>query len=395
MPKKTFTAGEVLAAADVNTFLMDQSVMTFADSGARGSAIGTATEGMVTYLNDSDTYQSWNGSAWVGIGGGATNAIINGAFEINQRGFSSSTATDTYGFDRWQMFTAGDGSTTYSAQTFTPGTGPAGYESTNFARLVSASQTSSAAVSRLQQAVEDVRTFAGQTITVSFFAKAATGTPKIALELSQSFGSGGSSLVNTIGGQATISTAWARYFLTVSVPSVSGKTIGAGSLLRVNFYTSAGTDFNARTDSLGIQSNTFDIWGVQLEAGPVATPFRRNANSIQGELAACQRYYYRNTAIGTFNYYSTALASTTTAAQGQVLFPVTMRTAPTSVDFSNLTLYDGVNFNAVTALTINAPTAGGFGSLLNLTSSSLTAFRSYSLLANSTTSSHLGFSAEL
>ena len=54
MPKKTFTAGEVLAAADVNTFLMDQSVMTFADSGARGSAIGTATEGMVTYLEDTD-----------------------------------------------------------------------------------------------------------------------------------------------------------------------------------------------------------------------------------------------------------------------------------------------------------------------------------------------------
>ena len=63
MPKKTFTAGEVLAAADVNTFLMDQSVMTFADSAARGSAIGTATEGMVTYLEDTDGLELWNGTA--------------------------------------------------------------------------------------------------------------------------------------------------------------------------------------------------------------------------------------------------------------------------------------------------------------------------------------------
>jgi hypothetical protein len=44
---------------------MDQSVMTFADSTARGSAIGTATEGMLTYLEDSDRYDSWSGTAWV------------------------------------------------------------------------------------------------------------------------------------------------------------------------------------------------------------------------------------------------------------------------------------------------------------------------------------------
>jgi hypothetical protein len=73
MPRKTFTAGEVLAAADVNTFLMDQSVMTFADSDARGSAIGTATEGMLTYLEDTNAYEYWDGTAYeplVSAGGG-------------------------------------------------------------------------------------------------------------------------------------------------------------------------------------------------------------------------------------------------------------------------------------------------------------------------------------
>ena len=67
MPRKTFTAGEVLAAADVNTFLLDQRIMTFADSTARSSAIGTATAGMITYLADQDKFEYWNGTAYVSI----------------------------------------------------------------------------------------------------------------------------------------------------------------------------------------------------------------------------------------------------------------------------------------------------------------------------------------
>jgi hypothetical protein len=65
MPRKVFTAGEVLAAADVNSFLMDQTVMSFAGTAARGSAIGTAVEGMVTYLEDIDDLRTYSGSAWV------------------------------------------------------------------------------------------------------------------------------------------------------------------------------------------------------------------------------------------------------------------------------------------------------------------------------------------
>jgi hypothetical protein len=64
MPRKVFTPGEVLAAADVNEFLQDQAIMTFAGTAARGSAIGTATEGMVTYLADTDTFEFWNGTAY-------------------------------------------------------------------------------------------------------------------------------------------------------------------------------------------------------------------------------------------------------------------------------------------------------------------------------------------
>ena len=65
MPRKVFTAGEVLAAADVNEFLQDQAIMTFAGTAARGSAIPTPVEGMVTYLEDSASFESRSPSAWV------------------------------------------------------------------------------------------------------------------------------------------------------------------------------------------------------------------------------------------------------------------------------------------------------------------------------------------
>jgi hypothetical protein len=67
MPRKVFTAGEVLAASDVNTNLMNQMVMTFAGTAARGSAIATPTEGMLTYLADTDTFEFYNGTNFVSL----------------------------------------------------------------------------------------------------------------------------------------------------------------------------------------------------------------------------------------------------------------------------------------------------------------------------------------
>ena len=65
MPRKEFEAFTRLDASDVNTFLMDQSVMSFAGTAARGSAIPTPVQGMTTYLEDSESYESYNSSAWV------------------------------------------------------------------------------------------------------------------------------------------------------------------------------------------------------------------------------------------------------------------------------------------------------------------------------------------
>jgi hypothetical protein len=63
--KKTFTAGETLTASDVNTYLMEQSVMNFGGTAARSSAIPTPSQGMVTYLDDTDAIEAYDGTNWV------------------------------------------------------------------------------------------------------------------------------------------------------------------------------------------------------------------------------------------------------------------------------------------------------------------------------------------
>jgi hypothetical protein len=67
---KVFTNGSVLNASEMNEYLMNQSVITFTNSTARGSAITTPLEGMITYLEDTDGYEFWNGTAWTALGSG-------------------------------------------------------------------------------------------------------------------------------------------------------------------------------------------------------------------------------------------------------------------------------------------------------------------------------------
>jgi hypothetical protein len=313
---------------------------------AKGDLFGySTTQARVAVGNNGETLVA-DSSATTGLRYGANfaagkNKIINGDFTINQRAFSSTAVGGVYTFDRWKVFLSlSTGSATYSAQTFTAGAAPvAGYEARNFLRCITSGVTSanSASYTFLTQYIEDVRSFANQTVTVSFWAKAASGTPKVAVELGQFFGSGGSpsATVNTYGGQATLSTSWARYSVTVAVPSISGKTIGTdanSSALLTSFWLTAGADFNSRTGSLGQQDNTFDIWGVQVEAGSVATAFQTATGTIQGELAACQRYYYRVTAAAIGERLGIGYAGTTTVANIVYPLPVSMRVTPTAIE---------------------------------------------------------------
>ena len=328
------------------------------------------------------------------------NKIINGDFGVNQKNFVSATTVGV-GQDMWTLSTT-DGTTTYSVQTFTPGAAPVpGYESKNFAQLVSTGQTATNALSALNQAIEDVRTFAGETITVSFWAKAASGTPNITVFGLQNFGTGGGAssavFVSANNKQAT-STSWARYSFQLAIPSISGKTISGGNdLLRLFICISAGTDRNSYTNSLGIQSATIGIWGVQAEAASTASEFQTATGTKQGELAACQRYYWRSTNNVASTMFSLGAAYSTTAAQYFIKFPISMRAYPSAIDYSNLNIQDiGTGtLTAPSAVAINTGTPEGV-QILATGGSGFTQYRPYGLTSpNSTATSYVGFSAEL
>jgi hypothetical protein len=345
-------------------------------------------------LGDAIDTSVWN----VGYGQAGKNKIINGDFSVNQRNFSSTTTNAEYNFDRWRTIYTGGTSTT-SAQVFTPGTAPvAGYEGKNYYRVVITGQSATTDSVRMQEQVESVRTFAGQTTTYSFWAKASAGTPKVAVISLQAFGFGGSpsAAVTTEHGTVTLSTSWARYSITCIIPSISGKTLGTNGddSISVRLLMSAGSAVSGN-QSIGVQNYTFETWGHQWEAGSVATPFQTATGTIQGELSAAQRYYYRISA--TNSPLSICEMRTTTTAGIVVPMAVTMRTSPT-LDASSGTNYfiakvanTNHNISGAWTLDIASPTAS---ELFATTGTTATAGNAGFVYLNNA-SAYLGFSAEL
>lgn len=270
------------------------------------------------------------------------NVIINGAFDIWQRGTTfNNIAANTYFADRFATGPKDAGITlNVSQQSFTPGSAPvAGYEGQFFARLSNSSFTSGNSY-YFGQKIEDVRTFAGQTVTLSYWAKVGSGTlTPTRVFLNQQFGSGGSAEVDNIGvATPSYTTSWQRFSQTVSIPSIAGKTIGAGSSLWVLWQITP----NANV--------TLDIWGVQVEAGAAATEFRRNAPSIQAELAACQRYYVRIGGTSGYAFWGSGNQESTINSRIIVPLPVRLRTSPTSVVIAGANnLYIGGSNLTITA----------------------------------------------
>ena len=345
-------------------------------------------------LGDAIDTSVWN----VGYGQAGKNKIINGDFNINQRSFTSTTTSGTYGFDRW-LFTNVGGTGTYTTQAFTLGAAPvAGYEGKNFASVQTSGQSGTSDLTIFRQYIESVRTFAGQTVAVSFWAKAASGTPKVAVELAQTFGTGGggSADVTNYAGQVTLSTSWARYSVTVALPSIAGKTFGANpdDSLRLNLFLSAGSTLNSRTGSLGLQTNTFSFWGVQVEYGSYATPFQTATGSIQGELAACQRYYYRQPVNSAYVTLGSTWVYSATESFAVIPVPVTMRVSPSALEFSTLAHQDTGGITAITAAVFTENSSQQI-SVKFTTGGGLTTGRAGRVLTNNSTSGYLAFSAEL
>jgi len=360
----------------------DGTALTWADASG-GLPIGTAG---YTALS--------NGTAGISYQPVSHNYIINGAFDIWQRGdsFSNPSSGDRLA-DRYVLSYSGSGATrTISRQPVGSGdiTSASFGQPEYFLRFDTSVAGSGESFVNFATQIEDVRTLAGQEATVSFYAKASSSISLNNIRFLQRFGSGGSSPVAENIADASlgvsVTTSWQRFEFTDTVPAVSGKTIGDGSSLDLQFFLPLNQTF------------TLDITGVQLEAGSVATPFKRNAPNLQGELAACQRYYFRWQADATGQRFGLGQNVTTGANQTVIPFPVTMRTKPTSVETtgtaSDYSVFQSGSFTVASA--IPSFTIASTESAIVETSVAVTLTRdNASQLRAASSNAFLGWSAEL
>jgi hypothetical protein len=318
------------------------------------------------------------------------NKVINGDFGVAQRGSTFTPPNNGgYNLDRWWLFYNGSGQThAVSQQVTTPGSSPTGYEFPYFMRWQYTAAGSGNTFNNIYQRIENVQTLAGQTVTLSFWAKA-DASRSISANIYQNFGSGGSAEVYQSGTSFTATTSWQRFTYIVTLPSISGKTIGAGSYLAILISAPSGTTF------------TFDLIGVQLEAGSVATPFTTASGTLQGELALCQRYTTAVVPTGTASSYSKAgmgHASSSTQLYIYYQLPVVMRALPTSLTYSGLSNWSWTNQvggGNPSSMAIDTGSSSGQFVVLSLAVSGATAGSVYVLQANNNPSAQIIISAEL
>ena len=231
------------------------------------------------------------------------NRIINSRMEITQRGnYLHSGSGNEFGFgpDRFygQIYSGNSGGgavgVSWSQVAFANGVTFPPSNPSFCGRLQATSLGAlgtTGAMMRIGQTIEDVRTHAGTTVTFSFYA-ASDSARNIAVMVNQNFGTGGSSPVQ-IPNVVAISAGFARYSVTVNLPSVAGKSIGANSCVTCYLYLySQNADFGVPAVGTWSTSAYLDTYGWQIEPGSVATDLEVLPGYI--ELSRCHRYYEKS-----------------------------------------------------------------------------------------------------
>lgn len=280
------------------------------------------------------------------------NHIRNPQFRIAQRGGGPFTTFGSYGLDQWLCAGTLDNVSITQTSISDAGRLQIGDESAIVsATNVFTGNAGAAAFSALTQRIENCRLLAGKTVTLSFWAVAASGTPKLGINGQTNYGTGGSpsSAVTWLatGQTVTLSTTWTRYSVTMSIPNNQGKTFGsAGDNYHViNIYYSSGATGNQVAGNIGVQSGTISVWGVQLEVGSVATQLEQLPFAF--EIARCSRYLQIATVFATgYNVAGQPI-------YGQYFWPVQFRASPNIV-------YSGQSYVNASALATYQSTAVGY-----------------------------------
>ena len=323
MSANSFNVANAIAASTVTA----KGDLIVANGASSVSNLAVGSDGTTLVANSSAS----TGVAWAGpIATAGKNTIINGGFEIWQRGTTFTnpgSGGGVYSADRWQAFFGQNGTVTQDTTLLLAGT--------KYGARVTAT-TSTAGNTDLFQIIEDVHTIPlqGKTVTFSAYAAGTSGkTPYLEITYSTTANDTLFNISSAVGVSSSITTtgSFQRITVTGTVPS-NAKTLRVG--LRSN-------------SSLGL--NEYLTWSnAQLEIGSVATPFSRNASTLQGELAACQRYYQNINAEDMWGAYSQS-----TQVAWWYKNAVTMRTNPTPTypsSFTNIIDKAGVGYASATSI---------------------------------------------
>jgi hypothetical protein len=247
------------------------------------------------------------------------NKIINGDLGVWQRGTSfTGTGAVQNTADRWQGFNAA--TTTISRQLTSDTTNLPGIQYCS--RVQRNTSSTSGFFVFFAQSFETVNSipYAGKVVTLSFYARrganfssasnlllaeviTGTGTDQNVL-------SGFTGSAASVTGSASLTTTWQRFSYTGTIPATA---------------TQIGINFSYIPTGTAGAADFYEITGVQLEAGSTATAFQTATGTIQGELAACQRYFEMITGGGGV----IGQAANTTAINIVAMYKVTKRVAPT------------------------------------------------------------------
>jgi hypothetical protein len=348
-----------------------------------------------TLVADSSTS---TGLRWQGSTAAGRNFAINGGFDIWQRG-TSSTSSGVYLADRWIHGRAG-GATggTYTRQTATDSS-TLPFLQYSF-RLQRDSGNTGTAQLNLNQVIETANSLplAGRTVTLSFYARVGANfsatNGAVVCYLFTGTGTDQNGVLGAWTGSANplstsftgATTTWQRFQATATLSNTTNE---------IYF----GIGFNP-TGTAGA-ADWLEIAGVQLELGSIATTFTRAGGTLAGELAACQRYYYRATATSSTKFITWCMGMNTssTVFRGLMPLPLQMRTAPTAVEWSGsgtIRVTDQSSYNAsVTALSVNAGESSQYGMRIDATTTGLTTNQPAFLSAYDNATAYIGFSAEL
>ena len=339
------------------------------------------------------------------------NRIINGNMAINQRnaGASITGNSGAYPVDRWETYATQSSKLTCQQST----TVPSGFKNSVLYTSSSAYSVTASDYFSVSQRIEGYNvsdlnfgTASAATVTLSFWVRC--------------------SLTGTFGGAChnnafnraypftyTISAAntWEQKTVTIagdttgtwttdnSVGLEVGFSLGCGStgLGTPGAWTATSNIYGAtgQVNLVGTSGATFYITGVQLEVGTVATPYEMQIYSDQ--LAQCQRYYYRINAGSNYTKFGVGLCGTTSSTIISVPLPVTMRTYPTTLDFSavsSFVIYDGTTNTTVTGIALSDGSTNSLG-VSTTNPATLTQSRPAMLESNGSAAAYIGAIAEL